>query len=296
VYRLKVSVIVATKDRGPMIDETISSLIDQNYPKSEYEVVIVDNRSAPENQKLLMDYYARYPETIRYFREENLGLSNARNCGIRNSVGDILVFIDDDAVAPRYWLKHIVNAFNDEPGAYAVGGRVIARFTTEPPEWLDARLGMFISNFDHGNSRIRLYYNEYPRGANMAFRREAFDRYGCFLDCFGRKGASLMSYEEIELCYRIEKAGHAILYIPDADVYHLIRGDRLNDEWFRDRFYWQGRSEGLFELIHYGHRYVMKTFYKKVRHYLTEKDRYSRYFFKGYIVAVVLNFNKRTFK
>jgi GT2 family glycosyltransferase len=67
-----------------------------------------------------------------------------------------------------------------------------------------------------------------------------------------------MSYGDIEICYRIDKAGYKIMYVPDAEILHLIRGDRLNQEWFQRRFYWQGRSEGLFELLHFGRRHILK--------------------------------------
>lgn len=232
---MKASIVLATKDRGPVIKETIDSLVRLDFPASEFEIIIVDNLSNAENQKDLLNYQALFPAIIRYVREEKLGLSNARNCGVHNSSGEILAFIDDDAIAPEYWLKNLVKAF-DDPKVFAVGSKVMPRFVTPPPQWLDKRLGMYISNFDEGDQVIELHYNQYPRGTNMAFRREAFEKCGYFSDLFGRKGNSLMSYEEIELCYRIEKAGFTILYIPDAEIHHLIRGDRFNDDWFKSRF------------------------------------------------------------
>jgi GT2 family glycosyltransferase len=292
---LRASVILPTKDRGPAIAETIDSLLRLDYPIDDYEVVIVDNLSSPENQAYLQAIATAHPGRIHYVREENLGLNNARNAGIRHSRGDILAFLDDDAIVPAHWLANIVDAFDADPQVYALGSKVIARFTTSPPDWIDQRLGMYISNFDRGDQPERLFYNEYPRGVNMAIRSRAFEQCGYFLDCFDRKGDSLMSYGDIEICYRIDKAGYTVLYIPNAEVYHLIRGDRLNEAWFRRRFYWQGRSEGLFELLHFGKLHVLRTLPHHVLRSLYGGDHYDRRHHCGFLTAVLLNYLRRTY-
>ncbi|MFN3359847.1 MAG: glycosyltransferase family 2 protein [Pseudanabaenaceae cyanobacterium] len=278
------SIVIATKDRGEEITATIDSVLALDYDN--FEVILVDNCSSPPNQKLLQDIQTKHPDRLVYVRENKLGLSNARNCGIRHSKGEFILFLDDDAIAPPHWLKVMVQTFQNYPQAYALGGKVIAQFTTPPPPWLDQRLGVYISNFDHGNQIIPLYYNEYPRGVNMAFRRAVFDKVGCFLDCFGRKGNSLMGYEEIELCYRIEQAGWQILYVPYAEVYHCIRGDRLNYEWFQKRFYWQGRSEGLFELIHLGRRHILQHLKSHLKQ-AWQGDKLDQQFHRGFLIALV---------
>lgn len=289
---MKASIVLATKDRGPAIGETIHSLVRLDFPASEYEIIIVDNLSSPANQQELIRYRALHTDLVHYVREESLGLSIARNCGIRHSKGDIIAFLDDDAVAPEYWLKNLVKAFDHAPDVFAVGSKVVPIFVTPPPPWLTKRLGLYISNFDKGNQILTLHYNEYPRGTNMAFRREAFERCGCFSDSFGRKGDSLMSYEEIELCYRIEKAGYTVLYTPDAEVQHLIRGDRLNEEWFRSRFYWQGRSEGLFDAIHRSRMRTLMMFYIHLALSIIRPDHYSSLCHRGYVSSVWSSFAK----
>jgi GT2 family glycosyltransferase len=291
---VKVSVILPTKDRGPAIAETIESLLALDFPAAQHEIVIVDNLSNSENQKQLRGLASEHSDRIRYVREEKLGLCNARNCGIHNSEGEFLVFLDDDAIVPWYWLTRIIAPFAD-PEVFATGGKVIAKYTTPPPDWIDERLGMYISNFDLGDEAIQLYYNEYPRGANMAFRRTAFDEIGLFLDCFDRKGKSLMSYGDIEICYRIDRAGYKIIYVPDAEILHLIRGDRLNEEWFQRRFYWQGRSEGLFELLHFGRKHILKKLPDHLKLSFMG-EAYNQLHHRGFVVAILLNFFRQNFK
>jgi glucosyl-dolichyl phosphate glucuronosyltransferase len=286
---LKASVILATKDRGPAIADTLEALLQLDFPATEHEIILVDNCSSPDNRALLQAFVTAHPDRTRYVSEPSLGLNNARNCGIRHSHGDVLAFVDDDAIVPPHWLNNIVRIFDTNPEVYALGGKVIAKFTTPPPEWIDQRLGGYLGNFDRGDQPERLFYNQYPRGVNMAIRRQAFERCGYFLDCLDRKGSSLLSYGDIEICYRIERAGYAVLYVPDAEVYHLIRGDRLNEAWFRKRFYWQGRSEGLFELLHFGRTYVLKNLWNRIKLSRSGGDDYDRQYHRGYVIAVLLN-------
>jgi len=292
---LRASVILATKDRGPAIADTLDALLRLDFPAAEHEILIVDNGSSPDNQAHLRAFVTAHPARARYIREPVLGLSNARNAGIRHSHGKIVAFLDDDAIAPPHWLTNIVKAFDADPRVYAVGSKVIARFISPPPDWIDQRLAGYLGNFDRGDQPEKLFYNEYPRGVNVAFRREAFEQCGYFLDCFGRKGKSLMSYEDIEICYRIDHAGHIVLYIPDAEIYHLIRGDRLNEAWFRRRLYWQGRSEGLFELLHFGRTHVLRTLSDRIEFSITSADPYDRLYHRGFVTSVVLNFFRRTY-
>ncbi len=290
---VKASVILPTKDRGEAILPTLESL-QALVVEEPWELVIVDNCSGAASRALLQRWAIAHPQRVRYVAEPKLGLNNARNCGIRHSTGEIVAFLDDDATVPPHWLQNIVNHFAVRPRAYALGGKVIARFASPPPPWLDERLGLYISNFDRGEAVEKLRYNDYPRGANMAFRREAFAQCGYFRDCFDRKGRSLMSYGDIEMCYRLDRAGLEVLYVPDAEVYHHIRGDRLTEQWFERRFYWQGRSEGLFELLHFGRPYVRSRWRERWQKCF-EGDRYDRFFYRGWMAAIVRNYFRRRF-
>ncbi|MCA8977354.1 MAG: glycosyltransferase [Planctomycetes bacterium] len=289
-----VSVVLPTKDRGPEIDLTLDALLRQDHRG--FEVVIVDNLSCAEDAERLRARAAAAPQRLRYVREDRLGLNNARNRGIAASRGRILAFLDDDAIAPPSWVANIERAFAAHPAAWAIGSKVISRFTTPPPAWLDERLQLFLSGFDRGESIETLHYDDYPRGANMAFRREAFARCGPFRDCLDRKGDSLLSYGDIEMCYRVERSGHDVLYIPDAGVEHLIRGDRLTREWFRRRFYWQGRSIAVFERMHFGRLRVLRKLPYRLARCVFGGDEFSRQLYRGTIAAAAASLLRSRFE
>ena len=104
------------------------------------------------------------------------------------------------------------------------------------PEWVTPPFLPYLALFDKGEEEIELFYNEYPRGVNMAYPRQSFREVGLFSTAFGLKGRSLRCYDEIELCYRLERLGRRILYTPGAEVNHAFTpsGSR-----------WPGSSSGF---------------------------------------------------
>lgn len=292
---MRASVVIATHNRGPIIDQTVTSVLASDLPVAEWELILIDNRSAPESRRHLMDLAGQHPSRIKYYREDAIGLSHARNRGVIVSTGPVIVFLDDDAVVPSYWLRRIVETFDSHADVGVAGGPVIPQYTTPPPVWLDSRLARYLSTFDHGDMEGPLEHPESPRGANMAFRRIVFDRCGMFLSGLGRKGSSLLSYEDTEMCYRAQRAGFGMRYIPDAEVLHLIRGDRLDEAWFENRFYWQGRSEAIFELIHYGHQYVARNMCRHLGWLVSQNDQLERARHRGFLRSASRNFLRRRF-
>ncbi len=290
----RASVILPTKDRGPAIDATLDALLAQEF--DDYEVLIVDNCSSAENAAALRASAQRHQPKVRYVHEPRLGLDNARNAGIRAAHGAVLAFLDDDAIAPPHWLRTLVQAFADHPRAWALGGGIVSRFTTPAPPWIDARLQLFLSDFRRGDQVETLHFDDYPRGANMAFRREAFAACGPFLDCLDRKGALLLSYGDIEMCWRVERSGHDVLWVPGAEVDHLIRGDRLTPDWFALRCYWQGRSEGLFERIHRGRLHLLRKLPYRLLRSLVSRDRYKRMHHRGLASATLRSLLRSRFE
>jgi GT2 family glycosyltransferase len=254
---LEASVIVCTLDRGPKITATIESLLQQDAPDGGFEILLVDNGSRAENVSILTDFAARFPERVRYVREEEIGESAARNCGTRHARGAVHVHIDDDAIADPGWLRAICRPFAEDPNVGGAGGRIRLRFEDERPGFVDEELEPYLSSFEAGDGPRDLEYPHFPRGANMAFRATVFETAGAFSTDYGRKGPSLLSYSETEMFFRIARAGWRIVYVPGAGIDHLVSGTRLNRDWFKRRIHWQGRSMGRFDREHFGLLHVL---------------------------------------
>jgi GT2 family glycosyltransferase len=254
---LRASVIVCTHNGGARVARTLESLINQDFPAEAFEILVVDNASTDTTPEDVRGIAGRYPGRIRIVREDILGHSSARNRGVREARGEVIAFTDDDARASPGWLRALVSTC-ERPDVGCVGGPVRAVPEGSLPEWITRPFLPYLALFDKGAEVVELSYNEYPRGVNMAYPRRSFRDVGLFSTAFGLKGRSLLYYDEIELCYRLERLGRRILYVPDAEVSHAIHAERLSVAWFRQRFYAQGKTEAYFDLVHRGGQLVVK--------------------------------------
>jgi glycosyltransferase involved in cell wall biosynthesis len=200
------------------------------------EIVVVDNNSSDDTA----DVVRRCTEDLRsiipvaYVHEPKQGLSRARNTGIEAARGDILAFLDDDAVPSSGWLTAIAGAFATHPDAAAAGGPIEPEFETPRPEWLSSGVEGYYSILDLGPDTRVFPRKRFPFGANMAVRRKALGNLR-FSEKLGRSGTSLASGEEFELFMALRRQNHLICYAPDMRVRHFIEKERLRIEWLMAR-------------------------------------------------------------
>jgi glucosyl-dolichyl phosphate glucuronosyltransferase len=283
---LAISAIVCTLDRGPAIERTVTSLLAQSLPAADYEVLLIDNGSKPENRAILERFAATHPQQVRYVREEIRGLSQARNRGIQEARSDQLLFVDDDAVAPPNLLAAYVAAFAATPEVAILGSAVeLVHEGTRPP-WFEDWLLPYLGAFDKGTEACELSPMECPRGCNMAFRRQVFDAVGGFHTDFGRKPGSLVSLEEIEVCARAAAAGFKSRYVPSAPLLHLVEPFRYERDWFERRLYWQGRSIALLDGAHGGRWRLLRRLPGQLRRSLLRRGL-PRLVPKGYVAGAL---------
>jgi len=224
---VRISVVLATYRRPGFLEQVLDSLNCQTLNKELYEVIVVDNNSQ-DNTK---DVATRYP-SVRYVFEEKLGLSYARNTGIRAAVGDIVAFIDDDSEADPGWLQALLDIYDKYPDAWAVGGKILLMWDAEPPEWLNEEHYCNLGFRDFGNISRQLSWPERIAGSNCSFRREVFSQMGHFKPALGRIGSILLACEEVQIQKRIYQAGYSVYYNPDAVVYHHVPASRMNKAYF----------------------------------------------------------------
>jgi len=257
------SVVVCTRNRGGALEPALASLVAQEAP-FEWEVLVVDNRSSDDTAEVARAFARRHRERVRVEVEPDLGLSAARNAGVRLARGSWIAFLDDDAEAEPGWLAAYEDAWSGAD-VLSAGGPVEPLFDGPLPEWLGERYLPYLSVWDRGPEAHDLLYNELPRGANMAYRRAAFERVGEFDPRLGRRGRSLRSCEEIELGLRLERIGGRCRYVPRARVRHHVAVERLTPGWMRARFAAQGFSEAILDWKHGG--------WRRLRRGLSERRR-----------------------
>jgi glycosyltransferase involved in cell wall biosynthesis len=120
--KLKISVIIVTYDRAKMLRDALCSLAAQTRLPD--EVIVVDNNSS-DNTKEVVDNF-KQGLNIKYVLERTQGTSTARNTGIKDASGDIIVFLDDDCVADKKWLHYLELPFLRDPAIGIAGGEILA--------------------------------------------------------------------------------------------------------------------------------------------------------------------------
>jgi len=244
----KLTVAICTHNRQQLLADSLDSLL--GLPGAgalPWEALIVDNASTDGTWERAHSYMLAYPDKVRYVFEPTPGLSRSRNTAIAAARGIAIAFIDDDVYLGPTWCDAVFAALTAWPEVSCFGGKVSPRFECAKPEWLEAGLLAVYGHIDLGQDVCRFHYPEHPFGCNMIFRRSVFDRVGTFSVSLGRTPGSLLSNEESHLFYRLAQAGQPVLYLPEALVYHRIPAARLTDDWVVARYYWQGRSNAVFQ-------------------------------------------------
>jgi glycosyltransferase involved in cell wall biosynthesis len=175
--------------------------------------------------------------------DENVGLLEARNAGAEVATGDVVAFLDDDAIAAEDWVAELVTVYEarDVP---AVGGKMTPAWVAGKPTTLPAEfywlVGVTHEGFADGPGEVRNTF-----GSNISFRRSVFLNLGGFdANIGGRKGDANLQGGETELCARMQAAyGHGVYYTPDARVAHKVFAYRTSLPWLLDRAFWQGYSK-----------------------------------------------------
>jgi glycosyltransferase involved in cell wall biosynthesis len=237
-----ITAAVCTYNRSSLLRDVLGSLVAQSLPRSNYEILVVDNAADPTTEALI----TRYFPNVRYVAEPELGLSAARNRAARCARGDIVAFIDDDAVASEEWLERVLSAFNEE-GAFAacVGGKVDLRYEVPPPPWLSTELSIFLSALDLGDVRKEVNESCWLIGTNIAFRRDALLELGGFSTRLSRRGNCLLSREETVMQQRLVAHGYTCVYEPRARVLHPAPAERLTRNFLMRRLFWEGVSNAI---------------------------------------------------
>ena len=210
---ISTSVVVVSRGRPRALVQCLKSLTQQTH--TPFEIIAVVDRAGAHAIDMRPEVYGR----IKVVRFDEANISVARNLGIAEAAGDVVAFIDDDAVAEPLWLSHLVQPFRDER-VDATTGYVIGRNGIS----FQYRLG---DVGPEGDSREVAFAGTEPQivrpvamraiktqGTNMAFRRETLLRLSGF------DPAYRFYLDESDLNMRLTRAGGTVAIVPLAQVHH----------------------------------------------------------------------------
>ncbi|BAY22554.1 glycosyl transferase family protein [Calothrix sp. NIES-2100] len=297
---IQISAIICTHNRDTYLGAAIDSLLAQDFAAN-FEVVVVDNGSSDRTCEVVAQR-ASNPR-LKYVFEPIVGLSVARNTGANVASGEILAYLDDDAVASDRWLQVFYDAFNNNSQLAIAGGKVTLLWPqgVRQPQWLSSGLTSNLGAYDLGDSPILINQPGLtPRGLNYSIRRSFLAEIGGFDPHLGRVGKNLLSNEELQMTECALQQGWQVAYLPEALVAHNVAPERLNRSWFLNRGWWQGISEcyreqlagkaGISQL-QWGSERFIRGLYKASQYFFDPAERFDKLVYTycqiGYLNAAI---------
>jgi glycosyltransferase involved in cell wall biosynthesis len=272
-------IICAHNPRRDYLLRTLDALKNQTLPREQWELLLVDNASSVSVSTM---HDLSWHPLGRHLSEEELGLTPARLCGIREAASEVLVFVDDDNVLAPDYLFNALTIGKDFPKLGAWGGQKHPEFECQPPDWTrrywrNLAIVEFDrdewSNFPHGGSL--------PCGAGMCVRKSITLRYAELLDGdilrkqMDRTGSSLMSGGDTDLVYFLYKTGFGTGLFTNLNLTHLIGSNRTTIPYLSRLCESMAISDLLLDHIHgqfNGSAPVLRTFLRYGRA-LISRDR-----------------------
>jgi glycosyltransferase involved in cell wall biosynthesis/GT2 family glycosyltransferase len=223
-----ISVVIPTKDRPAGVAATVRGIAACDYPRDRCELIVVDNGSGEDAR--VAPEMLQVPEgmTLKLVSEAVPGGSNARNRGVAEASGEVVVCADDDVEADREWLARMVAPFSDPRVGGVAGLTVPSELETPAQVWFEG-FGGFMRGFERRDYDFAdpppdrplfpFTVGDFGSGQNMAFRRAALEQVGDFDPVLGTATPTLAG-EDLELMLRVLLAGSRVVYEPAAIVRH----------------------------------------------------------------------------
>ncbi len=227
-----ISVIICTRNRGASLRHTLASLLTpSNLAQNDWKLIVVDNGSTDDTNRITSEYAAKCPDHVRVFVEPKAGKSIALNTGIRAARGEILAFTDDDAVCTAGYLAGVREVFEDPSIHVAAGATEVElpshRGLVRGGNWLELANGAL----DCGDTVQELSGFDLW-GVNTLLRRGVVENVGGFSPDLG-PGSRLGRGEDNEFSRRVRRAGYGLFYAPRAKVIHRPARPGTWRSWMR---------------------------------------------------------------
>jgi len=239
------TVVLCTHNHLDRLKRTLSDLVELKPPQSPWEFLVIDNGCSDGTAELLAQYPWPTGWHVRVVREEELGLSNARNRAIAEARGEYVIFMDDDETAESDWLcafERLIRA--KDPDAF--GGRIRVLFEGTRPPWLKDELLGFLGELNRhaGIAPLTDRHTSFY-GGNFGVRKSTCHHVGGFNPMLGRKGTDNTGGEEVDFYRRLLDADFKVWWTPEAVIHHRIQSAKLRRAYFLDLHYRMGRMEAI---------------------------------------------------
>lgn len=241
-----VSIVVCTYslDNLQNLTDAVDSLLNQTHKEMEIIIVVDGNQELHES---IVKVYDGQGKVKIMLTEESLGAFGAGNVGVKAAQGDVIAFLDDDAVGEKRWIENLVDIY-EKSDAISVGGKILPIWLSKKPDYFPEELGWLVGITHEGFADEKVAEVRNTFGPNMSFRREVFEKIGLLNEKLGfaKGGTTYMQGAEPEFALRMKnKLGKGVIYNPEAVVYHKIPPSKTRPRTLLRRAFYQGYSKAL---------------------------------------------------
>jgi glucosyl-dolichyl phosphate glucuronosyltransferase len=239
---MKISIIIPTYNRGNLIGITIKSFLEQNYPKDNYEILVVNNNSTDNSQDIIKEFIDNsYGVKVHYLFEKRQGVHYARNTAAKAANFELLYFTDDDMIADCELLNEIIKPFLLDSRVAVATGKVLPKWEETPPQWIlkhcnNYLLSLLSPDYDFLISdSIGFLYS-----CHQAIKRDVFYQVEGFNPEYTH--GKYLGDGETGLNLKVKKQGCKFGFNGKSLIYHIIPGSRLSQKYLNKRFLNNGRA------------------------------------------------------
>lgn len=241
-----VSVIVCTHSLNNLqnLVDAVDSVLNQTH--KELEIIIVVDGNQELYERIVKVYGAKDNANI-IVTKESLGAFGAGNVGVKAAQGDVIAFLDDDAIGENGWIENLVDIY-EKSDAISVGGKILPIWLSDKPDYFPEELGWLVGITHEGFAEDKVHEVRNTFGPNMSFRREVFEKIGLLNEKLGfaKGGTTYMQGAEPEFALRMKnELGMGVTYNPQAIVYHKIPPSKTKPRVLLRRAFYQGYSKAL---------------------------------------------------
>ncbi|MEO6695299.1 MAG: glycosyltransferase [Ignavibacteria bacterium] len=297
---MKFSVIISTYNRAGFLPICLNSLINQNYSKEDYEIIVVNNNSKDDTEEVVEKIIEENPNVnIKYYYIPKPGQVYARQIGILAAANETLTFTDDDGILSPNLLSEIAKVFKKNKQAVGVAGKIEIKWDEQPPEWIydyEQQLG----KLDYGDE-IKYEVGMYMNAGNLSIKKDVLIEVGGFNP--EMVGDWLIGDGESGLWLRLKKRGYLIGWAPNALMEHYqVAKKNATLEDIKRRFMNNGicipynifavskkGNRALIKNMIYTFRQGIKWKFKKIKYTLSGnvKSKYYAIFRSAFYLAQV---------
>lgn len=237
----KISIVIAIRNEEKQLAELFKSIINLDYPKSHYEVILINDHSN-DSSLFLMDQFKSSNTEIDIHISSLIKKESGKKAALKNAFSkakyDIIQCTDGDCILPKYWLQHCAKAFENHKTKLISGG---IKLTPDPSFFKSIQSLEILSLIASGAAAIGIEKPIMSNGANMAFRKEILE-----IKNEDVLKSHLASGDDVFLLQEVKKAfgSESISFIKNQNYWVETKAEPRISEWINQRLRWVSKSAG----------------------------------------------------